>query len=245
MSRFFISAGDIDGNKATIRNPIDIKHILKVLRCAPGDRIELSDGNSFEYLAEITACGRDAVEAVILDKQGFSREPELDIYLYQGIPKQGKMETIIQKAVELGVNTIIPVFMARSVVADKGNSAQKAERWQKISDEAVKQCKRGIIPAVERAIPFNAMLSKMKEQDLILFPYENEKNVSIKDVLRSLQSKPKSVAIVIGPEGGFSDSEADMLVQAGALKTTLGKTTLRTETAGAAAIAMVMYELEL
>ena len=165
--------------------------------------------------------------------------------LFQGIPKAGKMEGIIQKSVELGVHAIVPVFMERTVVVDKGNFGKKQDRWQKISDEAVKQCKRGIIPEVGSAVKFSGMLDALPNYDLILFPYENEENRTIKDCLRQITCLPETVAIIIGPEGGFSDKEARMLDEAGAERVSLGKTILRTETAGPAALAMTMYELEL
>ena len=181
----------------------------------------------------------------IVDKQAFAREPEVKVTLFQGIPKAGKMETIIQKCVELGVYSITPVFMERTVVVEKGNFSKKLERWQKVSDEAVKQCKRGLIPEINENVRFKEMVYRLKSFDLILFPYENESNYSIKDCLRNLPSKPETVAIIIGPDGGFADSEAEMLDEAGAARVTLGKTILRTETAGMAALAMTMYELEL
>ncbi len=245
MNRFFVGKSAITDDRILITDPEDVKHIFKVLRSMPGDLIEISDSQEFEYTARIVLCNRDTVELEIINKQVFMREPTVLVDLYQGIPKQGKMEMIIQKAVELGGNAIIPVFMERSVSTDKGNGGQKAHRWQKVSDEAVKQCKRGIIPIVEMPIHFSDMLLRLKNYDLILFPYENERDCSIKKVLRDLKIKPRTIAIIIGPEGGFSDNEADRLVEAGAACVTLGKTILRTETAGSAAIAMVMYELEL
>ena len=210
-----------------------------------GDEIDVSDSMEWEYRAEIVRIEEEEVLLVILDKQKFAREPNLEVTLFQGIPKAGKMESIIQKCVELGVHAIIPVFMERTVVVDKGNFSKKLDRWQKISDEAVKQCKRGMVPQVGRQRPFSEMLDKLRNYDLILFPYENEGDYSIKDCLRGLAEKPRSVAIVIGPEGGFSDKEAAALDEAGAARVTLGKTILRTETAGMAALAMTMYELEL
>ena len=146
---------------------------------------------------------------------------------------------------ELGVHAIVPVFMERTVVVDKGNFGKKQDRWQKISDEAVKQCKRGIIPEVGSAVKFSGMLDVLPNYDLILFPYENEENRTIKDCLRQITCLPETVAIIIGPEGGFSDKEARTLDEAGAERVSLGKTILRTETAGPAALAMTMYELEL
>jgi 16S rRNA (uracil1498-N3)-methyltransferase len=245
MNRFFIEKSGIAGDRAWITDPDDIKHIAKVLRLMPGERIEISDGQEYEYEARIIACDRDAIDLEIIEKHRFEREPELLVDLFQGIPKQGKMEQIIQKAVELGASAIIPVFMARSIATDKGNSGHKTDRWQKIADEAVKQCKRGLIPLVDRPIRFPEVLSRFGNYDLVIFPYENERETSIKQVLQSLNAKPKTMAIIIGPEGGFSDAEADQMTEAGAIAATLGKTILRTETAGSAAIAMVMYELEL
>ena len=114
-----------------------------------------------------------------------------------------------------------------------------------MADEAVKQCKRGRIPQVEPQLRFSEMAERLSEFDLVLFPYENEADYSIKDCLRSLSEKPRTVAVVIGPEGGFSDSEAQKMAEISAVQVTLGKTILRTETAGMAALAMIMYELEL
>ena len=122
-------------------------------------------------------------------------------------------------------------------------SAKKTERWQKISDEACKQCRRGIVPGIADAVNHSEMMNMLKDFDLVLFPYENETGRTIKDALRNLKDKPETVAIVIGPEGGFSDSEAENLRKYECVS--LGKTILRTETAGIAALAMTMYELEL
>lgn len=243
--RIFTSPSNIEEKYIRITDKGDIKHMIKVMRLKSGDKVDVSDGSKWEYETVIDEVYDDEVILSIMDKQAFAREPELMVTLFQGIPKAGKMETIIQKCVELGVYSIVPVFMDRTVVVEKGNFGKKLERWQKISDEAVKQCKRGIIPEIQNQVKFKEMLPMLSDFDLVLFPYENEENLSIKDCLRNLQQKPKTVAIIIGPEGGFSDKEADALDDAGTAKVTLGKTILRTETAGMAALAMTMYELEL
>lgn len=245
MNRFFVDSKAVLDNSIRITDETDIRHMLKVLRLGIGDIISISDSIEFEYEAEIVVIEKDYVEARILDKQKFAREPELEITLFQGIPKQGKMETIIQKTVELGVHAIVPVFTDRTIVVDHGSFHKKIDRWQKISDEAVKQCKRGIIPKINSQETFKEMLEDIAKYDLILFPYENELKRSIKECLRGLTDKPKKVAVIIGPEGGFSDNEAKALIENGAQSVSLGKTILRTETAGMAAIAMVMYELEM
>ena len=246
--RIFADPVNIGDKYISITDKGDIKHMVKVMRLKEGYKVDVSDSAQWEYETEIDQITDDEVLLRILDKQAFAREPEVRVTLFQGVPKAGKMETIIQKCVELGVYSITPVFTERTVVVEKGNFGKKLDRWQKVSDEAVKQCKRGIIPEINSSLKFKEMIKELGSFDLILFPYENESNYSIKDCLRGLCEegrKPKTVAIIIGPEGGFTDSEATMLDEAGAERVTLGKTILRTETAGMAALAMTMYELEL
>ena len=253
MSRFFVDPSDVTDKYIYLSDSGDLKHMRKVLRMTVGDELDISDGTAWEYHVQIESMDEDEAKLLILDKQKFAREPELQVTLYQGVPKAGKMEGIIQKCVELGVYAIVPVFMERTVVVDKGNFGKKQDRWQKISDEAVKQCKRGIIPEVCASLKFKEMIEELDQYDLILFPYENEEGTTIKDCLRQVvraaeageQELPKSVCIIIGPEGGFADKEAAVLDEAGAQRVSLGKTILRTETAGPAALAMTMYELEL
>lgn len=244
MSRFFVPPENVGEDTIVIDNKEDLHHMLKVLRLSEGDKIDVSDSQVWEYSCEIMSLDSDYAEVRIMDKQKFTAEPDVRITLFQGIPKQGKMELIVQKCVELGVESIVPVFMARTVVVDKGNFGKKIQRWQKVSDEAVKQCKRGIIPEVTQPLKTADAIKQFDRFDLVLFPYENEEGRTIKDELRSCE-KPGSIAVIIGPEGGFSDEEAAAIVSAGGRSVSLGKTTLRTETAGMAAIAMIMYELEL
>lgn len=245
MSRFFTTPENVGEKSIRITDQNDIHHISKVLRLKIGDKIELSDSDKWEYETEISYMDKDYVEAIIIDRQKFANEPKSKVTLFQGVPKQGKMELIIQKTVELGVYEIVPVFTDRTVVTDNGKFSKKIERWQKISDEAVKQCKRGIIPTVADDMVFKKMMERLKAFDLVLFPYENEENRTIKDALRGRKDVPETIAIIIGPEGGFSDKEAQALKEFGAECVTLGKTTLRTETAGMVALAMTMYEFEL
>lgn len=251
MSRFFVEPENIGEKNIIIDNREDLHHMMKVLRLSAGDEIEVSDSVEWEYTAELLYLDSDSAEARIIDKQRFTTEPEVQVTLFQGIPKQGKMETIVQKCVELGVHAVIPVFMDRTVVVDKGNFGKKVQRWQKVSDEAVKQCKRGLIPQVFDPMKMPEVLTTFGVFDLVLFPYENEDGTTIKDVLREVRESSewlegrKRIAVIIGPEGGFSDKEAADIVAAGGRSVSLGKTTLRTETAGMATLAMVMYEMEL
>lgn len=254
MSRFFVGPENVGLNRIIIDNKDDLHHMTKVLRLKEGDEVDVSDTVEWEYRAKILSMDSQEAQLEILDKQAFAGEPSVEVTLFQGIPKQGKMETIIQKCVELGVHEIVPVFMDRTVVKDKGNLQKKTDRWNKVSAEAVKQCRRGIIPRVAEPIKSKDLTERFADFDLVLFPYENEKGKTIKEALLTATNPMyqeitgnvlERVALVIGPEGGFSDAEAEQIVAAGGESVSLGKTILRTETAGMAALAMIMYELEL
>ncbi|MBQ9973019.1 MAG: 16S rRNA (uracil(1498)-N(3))-methyltransferase [Firmicutes bacterium] len=247
--RIFVDPEMINDKFVTITDKGDIHHITRVMRLTEGAHIDVSDKTMWEYECEIDSILNDEIVARIISKNKFEREPETLITLYQGIPKAGKMEGIIQKSVELGVHEIVPFWSERTVVTDKGKFDKKIERWQKISDEAVKQCKRGIIPEVLPDVKLKDLVKNLingdVKYDLTLLAYENELGTTIKDHIESLDEKPHTVSVIIGPEGGISESEAKALVDAGAVSVSLGKTILRTETAGPATIAMLMYALEL
>lgn len=276
MSKFFVDPSAVMGAHIYMENREDLHHLGKVLRGRPGMEIDISDGDCWEYKTVLEGLTEDCATLKIIDKQKFATEPVTRVTLYQGIPKAAKMETVIQKTVEMGVDTIVPVFMERTVVVEKGNFGKKLDRWQKISAEAVKQCKRGIIPRVTESYDFDRMLAELADYDMVICPYENEEGLTIKDYLRGVPAAGKSgrdvppdgpaagqegeksaqasscpapqarrIGLIIGPEGGFSDGEVARLKAAGAATVTLGKTILRTETAGLAALAMIMYELEL
>lgn len=247
--RIFVNPEMIDDNFISITDKGDIHHITHVMRLSEGASIDISDKTEWEYRCEIFSVDDDEVTAKIISKNRFEREPETLITLYQGIPKSAKMESIVQKSVELGVSCIVPFWSQRTVVTDKGKFDKKIERWQKISDEAVKQCKRGIIPEIAKDIKLSELVKGLTDgtvkHDITLLAYENEAGTTIKDCIEDMKVKPKTVAVIIGPEGGISEAEAEALVNAGAVSVSLGKTILRTETAGPAAIAMLMYALEL
>lgn len=245
MNRFFINPNQVEDQVIRIVRKEDLHHIKTVLRLRAGDRIEVSDGVQWEYEGIIGQHEPEGLKVEIVKRQEFAREPKVHITLFQGIPKMGKMDFIIQKSVELGVSELVPVFMARSVVTDKGNFGKKLVRYEMIAEEAAAQCGRGIVPYIRQAIPFHKIPKTLEPETTVLFLYENEKNISIKDVLRGLPSVPQRLALIVGPEGGFDEKEAELLKEKGIPCVTLGKTILRTETAGLAALAMCMYELEL
>ena len=245
MNRFFVERDNIEDDVILITQKDDVHHISKVLRLQEGDMIMVSDNRDSEYQGQIISVSSKAIEVKVIDKRGFTSEPKLRITLFQGIPKQGKMETITQKCTELGMDTLVPVFMERTVVVDKGDYWKKVVRCQLIAEEAAKQSQRGIVPEIRQATTVEDMLSRLKQFSFVLFPYEEEKETTIKEALKSLPEGVKNAAIIIGPEGGFTKEEAVGIIQNGGIPVSLGRTILRTETAGIVAMAMTLYELEM
>jgi 16S rRNA (uracil1498-N3)-methyltransferase len=236
----------------------DVRHIRNVLRMKPGDSIIAADGAGREYTGTIEEIG-GAVTLSVVDMV-HAAEPRTKVTLYQCVPKQGKMETVIQKSTELGAVAFVPVFSQRSV-PKPSDPERKAVRWQRVAAEASKQSGRAVIPTVDIPLSLADAACTFGKYDLALFPYEKEGRVTIKGVLRKYASHlhtiegnqhshrdadaGRRIAVIIGPEGGFTDEEALRIEGAGAAPCSLGSTVLRAETAGPAAISMIMYELEL
>lgn len=245
MSRYFVDPSACSGSHIYLDDKDDIKHITNVLRMKTGDELTVSDTFEWEYTCVIEEIDKQLITLKIVDKQKFSREPGINITLFQGIPKGSKLDDVVRKTTEMGICGIVPVFMDRTVVKDSGTYHKKVARLRTIAKEASKQCQRGSIPEVSDSMSFDEMISALSDYDLVIFPYENEDDKTIKDALRSLTSRPENAAVIIGPEGGFSDNEACTIKKTNAHTVTLGSTILRTETAGIVALAMMMYELEL
>ena len=253
MSRFFVSRDsvDLDNHRITITGE-DVKHIRNVLRCMPGDALELSDGSGMDYDVAIESIEKDSILTKIVNERPNKTEPPVNITLFQGIPKADKMEYIIQKCVELGVVKIVPVMTARTVVRVENarDAASKTARWKRIALEAAKQCDRGAVPQVEEPVRLEMALKMAESCDLRLLPYEEETEVNLRKHLQDYKEsntgesgRISNIALFIGPEGGFTTDEVQKSVKSGFKSVTLGPRILRTETAGVAVIAIMMYEL--
>jgi 16S rRNA (uracil1498-N3)-methyltransferase len=217
----------------------DAHYLRDVLRLKKGDKLELLDGSGQVHQAEIVTLLKERVEVKVIRSYYSENEPAVKITLAQALPKGQKMDFVVEKSVELGVNRIIPVLTERSI----GKTA-KLERWQKLAKEAAEQCGRAIIPEVTELTDF-ASVVKLKDQvDLALLPWELEKEKSLKSILSIQQSNHRSIICLVGPEGGFSQAEETAAVKAGWQTVSLGKRILRTETAGLAILANILYELE-
>lgn len=244
MSKFFVKENQINNDKIHILGE-DVNHIANVLRMKKEDEVQICNQETGEnYITKIISFSKDEIECEIVKKIIETVESNVDITLFQGIPKFDKMELIIQKNTEVGVKKIVPVLMERTVVKlDEKIANKKIERWQKIAEVAAKQSMRDIIPEIENIIKLQDITKQ--DYDEVLVAYENEEKNMLKQELKKLQGKDRyKIAIVIGPEGGISEKEIEILKNMGASFVSLGKRILRTETAGIVMSGNIMYELE-
>ena len=243
MDRFFVDKKNINlENNTCIIEGEDVKHISKVLRCKIGEEIEVCDKDNNEYICEITDISKDLVELNILNKVDIKREANVRVKLYQGLPKGPKMEMILQKLTEVGVDEIVLVQTKRSVSkVDDKKEDKRIERWERIIYEAAKQSKRGQIPRLRGILSFKEALEDMKNNDLNIAPYENERTKSIKQAIKGVNIN--TMGIFVGPEGGFEESEIEAIEEIGGKSVSLGPRILRTETASLVASSIALYEL--
>ncbi|MEG1559322.1 MAG: RsmE family RNA methyltransferase [Clostridia bacterium] len=241
MYRFFID-GHNENNEATLSKS-DSAHAFLVLRLRVGDEIVAVE-RGVELTAIITAASKSEVKISITGEKLVDTEPKTAITLFQCIPKFDKFELIIQKSIELGVFSIIPVRAARCVKRLEDDDVKnKLERFNKIAYEASKQSRRGIVPNIAAPVDLKNINFSEMNFDSVLLAYEGERDRSLKDALKALKD-PKSLAIFIGPEGGMNRDEVSFLTDQFCIPVSLGKRILRTETAGIAMLASCLYELE-
>lgn len=245
MYHFFVQQEQISEREIRIEGG-DVNHIRNVLRMNPGEQVTVSgmEGEK-EYRCEIARIEEDSVTLKILWAQDADTELPSRICLFQGLPKGDKMELIIQKAVELGVYEIVPVATKRAVVKlDKKKEEAKRKRWNAISESAAKQSKRMLIPQVRPVMDFAQAVEYAKTYDRKLIPYELADGMEKTRELIHSFGPGESIAVFIGPEGGFEEKEIALAQKAGVLPITLGRRILRTETAGMAVLSVLMFHLE-
>ena len=232
MPRFFTNL--IEGSSALIQGP-DARHLSRVLRIRPGEELTVCDGQGTDYLCRVLRAEEDMVRLEVLCSQPCETEPRLAITLYQALPKGEKLDWILQKAVELGAVRIVPV-LTRFCVArlSPKEFEKKLPRCERIVLEAAKQYGRGIIPSVERILSFEQALDEISGPAIVC--YEGG-GAPIRELVRPGE---KSLAILIGSEGGFSPEEIALCGQAGIPCASLGKRILRCETAPIAALALAL-----
>ena len=247
MRKFFVRNEDIfEGHIRIIDS--DVNHIKNVLRLKIGDKIQICNQNTSEnYICEISKVESDFVEVEIIENIQALAEGNIELHIFQGLPKADKMELIIQKGTELGVSKFWPVSFKRSIVKLSGkDETKKIERWQKIAEVAAKQSQRDLVPEISNIIKIKDICNIIKNYDIVLVAYENEENNYIKHELQNLKKSEEKlkIAVIIGPEGGIEEEEIKILEEAGCKIISLGKRILRTVTVALQVSSIIMYELE-
>jgi 16S rRNA (uracil1498-N3)-methyltransferase len=247
VHRFFVPPRQVQEGRVCIRGA-DVWHITKVLRLSRGAEIIVFDGAGREYRVKLDDVKRREITGVVQEQWQRQAESPLWLMLAQGVPRAAKMDLIVQKATEIGVNKIVPLCTER---ADPGNretarspekSAQKLDRWSRIGMEAAKQCQRSALPTLEPFLTLDEFLAQAFAADLRLMLWEGEQQQRLTTVLRQQPASVTSAILVIGPEGGLTDGEAERLTAAGYASVSLGPRILRTETAGLVALSILQYE---
>lgn len=243
MYRFYVTPQQITETQITISGG-DVNHMKNVLRLEVGEWVVICDGNNTDYYCRIESLSQKEVLCHIEKKEQGETELPSRIFLFQGLPKSDKMDWIVQKAVELGVHGIVPVYTRRCVVKlDKKKEEKKQERWQKIAESAAKQCNRGKIPTVEMPVTLAEAFDMAKKLEYNMIPYECAKGIKEAHQIVEEAARSATIGIFIGPEGGFEPEEVKQAEAAGAKVMTLGKRILRTETAGMALLSILMFQL--
>lgn len=235
MPRFFVNT---PFNNTIIISGDDAKHISRSLRMKIGENLTVCDANGNDYLCTISEINNDNILLNVISSYKNISEPNINITLYQAIPKSDKMDFIVQKAVELGVYKIIPVITSRCIARpDKKNKNKKLDRLNKIALSAAQQSGRGIIPSVEDIVSFDNAINEMTKDDLSIIFYES-KGKTLKNII---DKNHKNISIMIGAEGGFDIDEINKAISLNINIVNLGPRILRCETAPICAISSIMY----
>ncbi len=247
LHRFFVR-GAVPATEEAFELPLsaaDIHHAVHVLRLRVGEHIALAApdmGAVFEIA--LTNVADEGVQGVVVGKVPQVREPH--VTLIQGLTKGSKIESVIEKSVEVGVEAVWPVGFERSLARyDAERATHKGERWRRVAESAAKQSGRSFVPQVADPAGSEGLIGRLETFDIVLVPWEEADNApGVGEALREAGASADSVvAVVVGPEGGLTQTEIAAFEGAGAVTVTLGDTILRTETAGILSVALCVYEL--
>lgn len=238
--RFFIPPYWIDAPTVTLYGDT-ARQIRTVLRMQPGDEIIVLDNSGMEWSVRLAQVGKEVVTGQIIGRQPARGEPKLRLTLYQGTLKGQKFEWVLQKGTELGISRFVPLICRRSIITKAEALTKKYERWQRIIQEAAEQSGRGRLPELEPALPLAEAVEPARSNSLSLMFWEEATETTLQDVLA--ETRPGSIDLFIGPEGGFTAEEAELAHRAGVRLVTLGPRILRAETAGIAGCAAIFYAL--
>lgn len=242
MHRFFLPPASFQ-NDEIVFSAETARQVFRVLRLHSGERVVVLDGSGMEYEVNLMNVGASGVTGRIVERRMNRMEPGTHLTLYLCLTQREKFEWMLQKCTEVGASRFVPVVSARSLVQEGRDAEKKHLRWQRIVQEAAEQSGRGLLPTVAEPLKYSSALQDAHASHQVsLFMWEGEKQVMLRDVLQTQAlSNPARIAILIGPEGGFTLEEVEMARAAGLLPVSLGKRILRMETAALVAASLVLY----
>lgn len=244
MYRFFVSPDAVSDGEVRITGD-DVNHIKNVLRMGTGESLVVSCGRGIDYYCVIREWEEKTVFLDVQEERPAVTELPVRITLFQALPKKDKMELVIQKAIELGAAEIVPVRTRRCIVKlDEKKEEKKLQRWKTIAESAAKQSGRALVPEIHSVLSWSEALAYGGKMEKRLIPYELCSDMAGSVSAMKEAAEGESVGIFIGPEGGFERSEVEQAIEEGAVPISLGKRILRTETAGLAALSMLMFLIE-
>jgi len=238
-NRFFVSESDIEDQDVRFTRE-QAHQLCHVLRLKPGDAVVVLDNTGAEYDVTLTAATGKEATGRITAKRLANGEPKTQITVFQSLLARDKFEWVLQKATEVGVARIIPVQTQRSIARAKQIDAKKLTRWRRILTEAAEQSHRGRIPEIQEPLAWDKTLSQLNDFDRALIAATSGKTHSLKEALRTGGHPPSSIALLIGPEGGFTPDEVHQARDHGAAPVGLGPRILRTETAAIVTTALIL-----
>ena len=240
MQKFLINGKEAQTGTVFLEGR-DAKHISKVLRMKPGDTVDLTDGRGTDFKGEILEIEKDGIRIEIRDATDSATESPVQITVFQGMLKDGKMDTLIRHLTELGITEWVPLRCERAVaVPDDKKAARRIQRWETISREALKQCRRSATPHIGLPASIDEVVERAPGFDLKIAFWENA-DLSSKELYRYKDKPVQKIAVMIGPEGGFSKKEMDRLQQAGFVPYLMGPRILRAETGAMAACTLLQH----
>jgi len=239
-NRFFVSESGFDTNQVRL-DPDQAHQVCHVLRLKAGDEIVVLDNAGYEYDATLTQLSKREVVGRITDKRPAGGEPRVSITLFQSLLAREKFEWVLQKGTEAGVCRFVPVQTSRSIMRAKQIDDKRLARWRKIITEAAEQSHRGRIPQIDGAIDLPEAISQSSDFDLALIATPTAESPTLKQILEPRTEKPTSVALFIGPEGGFAPNESDLACTNMAKPVRLGPRIFRAETAGPVTSALILF----
>lgn len=241
MHRFFVEPGAVQHNRALLRGEV-VHQIRDVLRMHPGNEIVLLDNTGMAYHVELTMVERDAVRGRVLQSASANTEPTTKITLYQALLKGQKFDWVVQKGTEVGITAFVPVLCSRCVMGSAEDVGRtRLERWQKIITEAAEQSSRAVLPKLGEVMVLADACHEAGRDGLSLIPWEEERTMGLREALKR-DPMSEQVNIFIGPEGGLTEQEIHTAQAAGIIPVSLGRLTLRAETAGLVAATAILYE---